>query len=195
MNKFTKTFLGLLIVIIPAALALGVFFNNLSEKSFYPDSGEFTARGLNQPSKVYFDDFGVPHIITQNEDDAFFTLGYVHARDRLFQMDLARRVAEGRLSEIFGSAVIDFDKLFRTIGISRFCYNWYGSISPKSKEILTAYTKGVNRFIENYYKNLPVEFDALNYRPEPWKPENSLMLARLMSWDLNIAWYTDYILG
>ncbi len=77
-------------------------------------------------------------------------------------MDLSRRVAEGRLSEIFGSNAMDFDKLFRTIGIARFCYSWYNNIDPKSRQILESYTKGVNKFIETYYKNRPVEFDALN---------------------------------
>lgn len=195
MNKYLKTFLGTLIIIIPALLALGLLFNNLSEKSFYPSSGNLAVSGLKQPVKVYFDDYGVPNIFAQNEEDAYFSMGYMHARDRLFQMDLSRRVAEGRLSEIFGAGVMDFDKLFRTIGIARFCYAWYQNISPKTKAVLDSYTKGVNKFIETYYRNLPVEFDALNYRPEPWKPENSLMLARLMAWDLNISWYTDYILG
>lgn len=195
MNKFLKSFLGWLIILTPVLLALGWLFNNLSQKSFYPTSGNIIVQGLKQPVKVYFDDFGVPQIIAQNEEDIFFTMGYIHAQDRLFQMDLSRRVAEGRLSEIFGSTAMDFDKLFRTIGIARFCYSWYDNIDPKSRHMLESYSKGVNKFIETYYKNLPVEFDALNYRPEPWKPEHSLMLARLMAWDLNIAWYTDYILG
>lgn len=195
MNKYVKTFLGIFIVIIPAIIILGLLFNNLSKKSFYPTSGEIAVSGLKSQVKVYFDDFGVPQVFAQNQDDAYFTEGYMHAQDRLWQMDLNRRVAEGRLSEIFGSSVIEFDKLFRTIGIHRFAYNWYSGISPESKKILESYTAGVNKFIEMHYNNLPVEFDALNYKPDPWKPENSLMLARMMGWDLNIAWYTDYIMG
>ncbi|MBZ0203126.1 MAG: penicillin acylase family protein [Ignavibacteria bacterium] len=195
MNKFAKTFLGLLVIVIPSILILGLLFNNLSQKSFYPTTGEIAVSGIKSPVKVYFDKYGVPHVLAKDEDDAFFTQGYLHARDRLWQMDLTRRVAEGRLSEIFGSGTMNFDKMFRTIGIHRFAYNWYNNISPKSKQMLTAYTLGVNKFIETHYDNLPVEFDALNYRPEPWKPEHSLMLARMMAWDLNIAWYTDYIIG
>lgn len=195
MNKFAKTFLGFWVIIIPSILILGLLFNNLSQKSFYPSSGEIAVSGLKSPVKIYFDKYAVPHVLAQNEDDIFFTQGYLHARDRLWQMDLTRRVAEGRLSEIFGSSTLNFDRLFRTIGIYRFAYNWYNNISPKSKQILTAYTSGVNKFIETHFDNLPVEFDALNYRPEQWKPEHSLMLARMMAWDLNIAWYTDYIIG
>lgn len=195
MNKFAKTFLGILIVVIPVIILLGLLFNSLSKKSFYPTTGEIKAKGLKQQVKVYFDDFGVPHVIANNREDIYFSQGYIHARDRLWQMDLTRRVAEGRLSEIFGSQVIEFDKLFRTIGIHRFCYSWIDSLSPESKSILQSYTAGVNIFIEENYNNLPVEFDALNYRPEPWKMEHSLMLARMMAWDLNISWYTDYIMG
>ena len=195
MNKYLKTFLGIITVVIPAILLLGLLFSNLSQKSFYPDSGNISVSGINSPVKVYFDDYGVPHIFAQTEDDAYFTMGYMHARDRLWQMDLARRVAEGRLSEIFGSSVIDYDKLYRTIGINRFAYNWHNNISPKSRSILKSYSDGVNKFIETNYNRLPVEFDALNYKPDPWKPEQSLMISRLMGWDLNIAWYTDYIIG
>ncbi len=195
MNKYVKTFLGILIVIIPVILVLGLLFNIISKKSFYPTTGEIAVTGLKSQVKVYFDDYGVPQIYAQNQDDAYFTEGYLHAQDRLWQMDLTRRVAEGRLSEVLGSSVIEFDKLFRTIGIHRFAYNWYSNISPDSKKILESYTAGVNKFIETHYNNLPVEFDALNYKPDPWKPENSLMLARMMGWDLNIAWYTDYIMG
>ncbi len=195
MNKYLKTFLGVITILLPALLILGLLFNNLSQKSFYPTTGEISVSGLKNPVNIHFDDYGVPNIIAKNEEDAYFTLGYVHARDRLWQMDLTRRVAQGRLSEIFGTKTLDFDRLFRTIGIHRFCYNWYNNISPKSKQILDTYSAGVNRFIEDNYNNMPVEFDALDYRPEPWKPEHSLMLARMMGWDLNIAWYTDYILG
>src|SRR4030095_13289600 len=127
----------------PAVLTLGLLFNSLSHKSFYPTSGEIPVQGLKSKVKVYFDDFGVPQILAQNEDDAYFTLGFMHAQDRLWQMDLTRRGAEGRLSEIFGSSALNFDRLFRTIGINRFAYDWYESISPKSKQILQSYTAGV----------------------------------------------------
>ncbi len=195
MNKFLKTFLGIAVIIIPLAVLFLFIFNGMSKKSFYPVQGETTVQGLNSPVKIYFDDYAVPHIFAENERDMYFTMGYMHAQDRLWQMDITRRVAEGRLAEIMGGGVLEFDKLFRTIGINKFAYRWYENISPKSKEILAYYTDGVNKFIDTHYKNLPVEFDALNYKPEPWKPQQSLMIARLMGWDLNIAWYTDYVLG
>jgi penicillin amidase len=195
MNKFFKTFLGIIIIFVPLALVLLLVFNGMAKKSFYSVSGETSVSGLGANVKIYFDDYGVPHIFAENEKDMYFAMGYMHAQDRLWQMDLTRRVAEGKLAEILGGNVLEFDKLFRTIGIDKFSYKWYESLNPKSKEILTEYTAGINMFMETHQNNLPVEFDALNYKPEPWKPEHSLMIGRLMGWDLNIAWYTDYIFG
>lgn len=195
MNKYVKGIIGTLIIAIPAVLLLGFLFRHLSSKSFYPNSGSINLSGIKTEVKVYSDDYGVPHIIASNNEDMYFALGFMHAQDRLWQMDLTRRVAEGKLSEIFGSSTLEFDKLYRTIGINRFAYRWYEKISPESKKILTAYSNGVNSFIDKHYKNMPIEFDILNYKPEPWKPEHSLMVTRMIGWDLNLAWYTDYIFG
>ena len=195
MNKYVKTIVGILIVLVPVVLLLGFLLNKLTQKSFYSNSGEVHISGINSQVKIYSDEYSVPHIIANTEHDMYFALGYMHAQDRLWQMDLTRRVAEGRLSEIFGSSTIDFDKLFRTIGISKYAYHLKESISPKSKEILEAYSEGVNRFIENHFDKLPAEFDILNYKPDEWKPEHSLMLIRMMGWEMNLSWFTDYVMG
>jgi penicillin amidase len=195
MNKIVKVILGILIILLPALVVLGLLFRGLSHKSFYPDTGTVNVSGISSDVKIYFDDYGVPHILASNESDMYFSLGYMHARDRLWQMDLMRRVAEGRLSEILGSAVLDYDKLFRTVGINNTAYKLYENASPKSREILMAYSNGVNKFIETHINELPAEFDILNYKPDQWKPEHSLMIGRLMGWELNIAWYTDYVMG
>lgn len=134
MNKYTKTILGILIVLIPALLLLGLLFNKLTKKSFYPDSGEVTVSGISSSVKIYSDEYGVLHIFGQNENDAYFAMGYMHARDRLWQMDISRRAAEGRLSEIFGTRTVKIDKLFRTIGIGKFSFDLYNHISPKSRK-------------------------------------------------------------
>ena len=195
MNKYVKGIIGTLIIAVPVVLLLGFLFKQLSTKSFYPNSGTTSVSGIKSEVKVYSGDYGVPHIIASNNEDMYFALGYMHAQDRLWQMDLTRRVAEGKLSEIFGNSTLEFDKLYRTIGINRFAYRWYEKISPESKKILLSYSNGVNSFIEKHRKNLPIEFDILNYHPELWKPEHSLMVTRMMGWDLNLAWYTDYIFG
>jgi penicillin amidase len=195
MRKFFNIVMALLILTVPVALVLGLLFNNLSRRSFYSNEGELKINGLQKTVRIYSDSYGVPHIIAETNHDAYFCMGYMHAKDRLWQMDLSRRVAEGRLSEILGAETLNYDKLFRTIGINRLSHTMLNKISPLSRHILDSYSAGVNRFIEDNYNNLPVEFGALNYKPEKWKPEHSLMIARLMAWDLNLAWYTDYIIG
>src|SRR5438552_1852096 len=114
MNRFFKTFLGIVIIIVPLFFVLLLIFNGMSKKSFYPVSGETSVTGISSKVKIYFDDYGVPHIFAENEGDMYFAMGYMHAQDRLWQMDLTRRVAQGKLAEILGGNVLEFDKLFRT---------------------------------------------------------------------------------
>lgn len=192
MNKISKGILGTIIILVPALAAIAIIFNNLSNKSFYPDSGEIHVNGLLAKVRIYSDEFGVPHIFAENEHDLYFSMGYLHARDRLWQMDVMRRAAEGRLSEVFGGSTVEYDKLFRTIGINRTSYSMLKNISQKSRDILRDYSQGVNKFVEMHRKQLPIEFDILNSQPEEWKPEHSLMVGRLMAWDLNLNWYADY---
>ena len=139
--------------------------------------------------------FGIPHITAGNDHDLFFAEGYVHAQDRLWQMDVARRAGEGRLSEVFGSSTLKFDKLFRTVGMEQIAEKLEQNLHPESRRILQAYTDGVNSFIISHRGKYPVEFDMLNYTPEEWKPVHSLLVARLMAWELNISWYVDLVLG
>ncbi|MFA5012902.1 MAG: penicillin acylase family protein [Ignavibacteria bacterium] len=194
-NKILYNIIGAVLVIIVVSVTLYYQFNKLTQRSFYDETGKKSVIGLTNSSEIVFDSYGVPHITCSNEDDLFFSLGYMHAQDRLWQMDLIRRIAEGRLSEIFGMDVLEYDKLFRTIGISRFAYTLYEGISPKSKQILSSYSKGVNEFISQNNRKLPLEFDILNYKPEEWKPEHSLMVIRMMGWQLNLSWMTEYMFG
>src|SRR5688572_12547818 len=104
--------LGLILLL---AGAMGVYFFLLNQKPSY--SGTVAVAGLTHPVEIYFDTYGVPHIYADNEEDLFFALGYVHAQERLFQMELLRRVSAGRLSEIFGAGLVDTDRFFRMLGL------------------------------------------------------------------------------
>jgi penicillin G amidase len=194
-NSYIKNTTGILIIIITIVITLVILFNQLSNKSFYTENGNVKVKGINENVNIYRDDYGVSHIEANNENDLYFALGYTHSQDRLWQMDLYRRIAEGKMSEILGKDVINYDKLFRTIGINKIAYQFYQNLSPKSKDIVNSYTEGVNFFINSHIKKLPLEFDVLNYKPELWKPEHSVMLIRLMGWELNLAWYTDFMFG
>lgn len=195
MRPLFKNIFGILFLLIIVFITVGLLFNSLTKKSFYEESGVTNVKGISSRINIYKTELGVSHIFAENESDMYFTLGYMHAQDRLWQMDLIRRVAEGRLSEILGEDALDYDILFRTIGINKIAFKLYPQLSLKSKSILDSYCKGVNTFIAANSSQLPLEFDILNYKPEEWKPEHSLMVIRLMGWELNMSWYTDVMFG
>jgi penicillin amidase len=190
MQSWLKNILGIsftLILLLFIGGAIGYYMITASVPKY---NGEFLFNGLKNDVTVYSDSLAIPYIKAETEEDAMFTLGFLHARERLFQMDIARRAAEGNLSEVFGEETLLFDKMFLTIGIKRIAKKNINLVSEVTKRNLTAYSKGVNAFINS---KLPIsaEFDLLNYFPEQWKPEHSLMIIRMMAWELNIAWWTD----
>ena len=185
-------------IIIGSAAALFVLIIVIALLSYWtlrkslPDYNEsITVTGLNSEVKIYRDSFAVPMIVANNDEDAAFALGYLHAQERLFQMDVERRAGEGRLSEVFGEKTIPYDKMFRTIGIYKSAREDYYKLNPLSKKMLEAYSKGVNAFIKDAKGKYQIEFDVLGYEPYLWKPEHSLVIAKLMGWELNISWWSD----
>ncbi len=191
MKKFQKILLGFLIAVVILFLAVAIFAY-FGLKATLPDyDGEVTLKGLESNVEIYRDSIGIAYIKANNDEDAAFALGYVHAQERLFQMDLFRRVAEGRLSEIMGEKTVQFDKLFRTFGFYRERMKYYNALSPRTKKILAAYAKGVNQFIHTHQGNFPIEFVLLDYTPEDWKPYESVLISKLLAYQLNISWWTD----
>ncbi len=142
---------------------------------------------------VKFDKYGIPWIKARNIEDLFFAQGFIHAENRLFQMDLYRRIAEGRLSEIFGKKAFKVDSFFRLIGMKRNCEILVDSLFPLESKILESYSKGVNAFIEKRKGLLPPEFLILRYVPEKWTPLNTIEVGKLMSWDLNLSYKGDML--
>ncbi len=159
--------------------------------------GVIELKGLQSPVKIYRDQFGVPHIFAQNDADLYFAMGYVTAQDRFWQMELNRRAATGRLSEVFGSQALGYDRRLRTIGIPRVAETLANHISSKSREILGAYAAGVNAYLTQNDRRLPIEFSLLQYatEPEPWKIEHSLAYQRLVAWVLELAWEVDPVMA
>lgn len=195
MSKTVKIILGIFFSLVVISAVVVLLLRGLLTKSFPDVDGNVIASGLQKPVKVLRDAYGVPHILAQNEHDLFFAQGYVHAQDRLWQMDLERRAALGRLSEVLGSATLKYDRLFRTAGLARIADSIEAALHPESRRILQAYADGVNSFIESHRGKYPIEFDMLNYQPEPWRVSHSLALMRLAAWELNLAWYVDLMLG
>ncbi len=146
--------------------------------------------GLSAPVTIRFDLDGVPHIRAAADRDAAVALGYVHARDRMFQMELMRRVASGRLSEIVGVATLPLDRSMRTLGLARLAQADYAALPHETKEILEAYARGVNAWIGARGRFAALESVALG-APEPWQPVDSLLWAKTMGLWLSQNYRTE----
>jgi penicillin G amidase len=151
-------------------------------------SGSISVSGLHSDVTVGRDRWGVPHIRATSLEDMAEAQGYVMAQDRLWQMDLLRRVARGQLSEILGPATLKFDQRFRTLGFARAAERDASQIDPASRTVLQAYANGVNRFIERHSNNLPLEFSLLKYQPAPWQVSDSLAISGYMYETLTNTW-------
>jgi penicillin amidase len=136
--------------------------------------GEITLPGLKQPVEVLRDRWGIPHIYAKNAHDLFFAQGFVAAQDRLFQLDLWRRVAVGETAEVLGERALAGDRFARLVKYRGDMEKEWQSYSPDTKEIATAFVAGINACIDHVGDRLPIEFQILGYRPKKWHPEDVL---------------------
>jgi penicillin amidase len=158
-------------------------------------NGTVKLKGLCAPVEVIRDRWGVPHIYAQNMDDLLCAQGYVHAQDRLWQMELNRRIGHGRLSELFGALAFETDRFLRIIGLSRAAHNDLHHLDARTRAALNHYARGVNTYIEqaNAAKKLPLEFLLLRHTPEPWQPADTLVFSKLMAWSLSCNWDSEIL--
>jgi penicillin amidase len=143
--------------------------------------GRVRLAGLSAPVTVERDAWGVPTIRAANERDAAFALGYVHAQDRLFQMEQMRRVGAGRLAELFGEAALPVDRTMRTLGLYRAAEAQEAHLSPQVRAYLEAYAAGVNAWLGQRTRALPPEYYLLRFRPEKWRVADTLVYGKLMA--------------
>lgn len=143
--------------------------------------GALRVTGLEAPVQVLRDPWGVPHIYAQNNHDLMLAQGFVQAQDRLWQMEINRRVAAGRLSEIIGEELLPVDRLLRAFGMARAARRELAHCRPEETALLSAYVDGVNAFIQTHLDRLPLEFRVLGVVPEPWRPEDTLGWAKVMA--------------
>ncbi|HKY50913.1 MAG TPA: penicillin acylase family protein [Candidatus Limnocylindria bacterium] len=172
---------GAILVVIVGALSTACGF--LVIRPLPTVDADLRLLGLNGRVEVLRDKYGVPHIFAGDEHDLFFVQGYVTAQDRLFQMDLYRRAAQGRLAEVLGEPGLESDRFMRTIGLGRAAQLDLAMISPEALDALEAYMEGVNKFLQQHGESLPVEFTILGYRPDPWTPVDTLSIAKLQLYD------------
>ncbi len=154
MRRLKRVLLGLLCLLAILILAFFIFLNSLTPNY----EGEEELKHISNSVEVYFDTYGVPHIYADNEEDAIRTLGYVHAQDRLWQMELLRRAGSGRLSEIFGALTLETDKFFLSLGIDDHNDRALANLDRNHPSVVlaNAYLDGINQFIEK--GPTPVEF-------------------------------------
>ena len=134
--------------------------------------------GLTGEVAVNVDEFGIPHIDAENLNDGIFAQGFLHAKDRLWQMEYQRRAAKGTLAEVLGEDAVAQDTYIRTVGIDRAAEVAYDNLTPETKQIVDDYTAGVNAYF-NTNPDLPEEFETLGYKPEVWQPTDVMAIAQL----------------
>lgn len=145
---------------------------------------------LDSDVKVTRDSIGVPHIEAESDADLYRAQGYVQAQDRLFQMDLSRRQASGRLAEVVGAAAVERDKFFRAFSLRDAAEKSWEGYDEEAKQVLEWYAEGVNAFMEEAKteSELSYEFALLGYEPEEWTPTDSLTIGKFMAYDLGGHW-------
>jgi len=155
--------------------------------------GEVTVKALGQSVEIIRDPNGIPHIFAANDRDAAFALGYVHAQDRLLQMELMRRFGAGRLAEIVGKPAVRIDRMARTLGLYRRSRLSFKHLRPETRAGLEAYAAGVNAYLATHRGALPLEFQLLGVVPEPWRPADSLVWGRIMATSLATNWRSELL--
>jgi penicillin G amidase len=150
-----------------------------------PLDGQEQLAGLATPVQVAFDRYAIPHVYANSTNDMWAALGYLHGRERLWQMELYRRAAAGRLAEIFGERLLPLDRRFRRLGLRHAAAAELSRATPRVRAALERYAIGVNAAIRADGRwGLPVEFFALRVRPEDWDPVDTLAIGKLMAWRL-----------
>jgi penicillin amidase len=176
------------------ALAAGAF-GYLLRRPLPALDGEIRLAGLIAPVEIARDTWGIPHISARDPLDAFFGQGFCHAQDRLWQMELTRRLAAGRLSEVFGKDALDVDRFHRRLGLHRAAQHEWDISDADVRDSLRAYAAGVNACIDGLVasKKLPVEFVLARFQPEPWEPVDTLGFARYLAYSQSPNWESELI--
>jgi len=176
-----KVFLWIIGIII-GLLVISWFGGKVYLKQSLPEyNGKLAFSNINSKVEILFDEKGIPQIFADNENDLYFTLGYLHSSERLFQMELFRRMSYGTLSEIFGELAYSTDLFQRKIGFARKAKVDSKQMSPRLKATLTAYCNGINSYIEKT-SVLPPEFVILGFKPAKWTPADCVTIGIYQTW-------------
>lgn len=192
MKLIKRILLGAFVVGALAAAAAFMYVRSLKPQL----AGELMLKGLQNEVEVLFDEYGVPHIYAQTMEDAYFALGYVHAQDRLFQMEMLRRAAGGRLAEILGNDLLPVDKFFRTLGLNHFAKQhaekFLRTDTAEYQRAAFAYQRGVNHYVTT--GKTPIEFTLLGIPKQEFTPEDIYLAIGFMSFGFAEGFHADPVL-
>lgn len=187
MTTKKRNLLLALAVLIIVIIAAWIYTYILLKDSVPQRSGKIICSSLQDSVQITFDAKGIPQIWAQKEADAYFAVGYLHASDRLFQMDMTRRVAQGRLADLLGKTVFYIDLHQRTVGHSRIAKKFLDKLSVKNKARLEAYTRGVNHYVQT--ATLPFEYILLGKDFDEWSVYDCLTILSFQTW------FSDFLMS
>ena len=188
--KWIRRVLGALVaLLVLAAVAVGVY----ARLTLPQTEGRITLAGAAAEIVIERDGSGIPSIRASSENDVYFGLGVAHAQDRLWQLETHRRIAAGRLAEVFGDGALETDRFLRALGVRRAAQAQWAGLGPATRAALQAYADGVNAVLKDGLRARPPEFVLLGITPEPWQPVDSLAWALMMAWDLGGNWTTELL--
>jgi penicillin amidase len=188
-RSYRKTAMGACALLCIAGLVVTIGWFRLAGSAL-PVRGSVRVPGILHAVDVQVDTFGVPYITAGAETDLMRALGYLHATDRMWQMEFFRRVAAGRLAELFGRNLVETDRLLRTLDLWGAAERAAGNLDPAEQERLLAYSAGVNARLDDVGKPLAPEFTLLRFKPEPWDPVSTMAVGMVMNLDLS-HWRRD----
>lgn len=194
MKTLKKIAIITLIVIAFLGVAIVIVVRVVSTRALPDYSENIALTGISEKVTVIRDENAMPHIYASNEHDLYLASGYVMAQDRLWQMDLLRRVTMGRLSEIFGADMVKTDHLLRALQMTEKSRMVLERTDDSIVQHLNAFAEGINQYIEQQGSKLPPEFTILGYKPEPWQPFHTINLIGYMAWDLSGSWQNEVML-
>ncbi len=192
MQTLIKAVLLVLFVVLCLA-AMGIYVTFYRAMPVY--TGDVPVTGLNSQVVVKWDDYQVPHIFADSNEDLYFAVGYVHAQERLWQMTLSQLSSEGRFAEFFGRDWVPYDRHIRTIGLPEISRNILNALPADEKRRLESYAAGVNSWVTSNREKLPLEFVLLDVDPIEWEPYHSVGAWRMFGWEMNVSWWAEITYG
>jgi penicillin amidase len=189
MKWLKRSLLAIALLGVLGAAALGLY----AQRTLPQTAGRIELAGLASTIRIERDAHGIPTIRADNAEAALYGLGWVHAQDRLWQLETHRRIGAGRLAEAFGAPALETDRFLRALGVRQAAAAQWANASAGTRAAVLAYTAGVNAYLDGGLRARPPEFVVLGLQPEHWTPEDTLAWAIMMAWDLGGNWSTELL--